>query len=87
MAGYSGGRKAICPGCSSLETVRNFHGEPFLADTRACNANLDGNPLHLESLSVAKALGVDFTLNVVLNDKRQGGDCPSQREENPANET
>lgn len=71
MAGFSGGRKAICPGCSSLETVRNFHGEPFLADPRACNANLDGNPLHLESLSVAKALGVDFTLNVVLNDQRQ----------------
>jgi len=71
MAGYSGGRKAICPGCSSLDTVRNFHGEPFLADERACNGNLEGNPLHLESLSVAKALGVDFTLNVVLNDKRQ----------------
>lgn len=71
MAGFSGGRKAICPGCSSLDTVRNFHGEPFLADARACNANLDGNPLHLESLSVAKALGVDFTLNVVLNDNRQ----------------
>lgn len=71
MAGFSGGRKAICPGCSSLDTVRNFHGEPFLADERACNANLEGNPLHLESLSVAKALGVDFTLNVVLNDQRQ----------------
>ena len=71
MAGYSGGRKAICPGCSSLDTVRNFHGEPFLADERACNGNLEGNPLHLESLSVAKALGVDFTLNVVLNDQRQ----------------
>ncbi len=71
MAGYSGGRKAICPGCSSLDTVRNFHGEPFLADESACNANLEGNPLHLESLSVAKALGVDFTLNVVLNDRRQ----------------
>lgn len=71
MAGFSGGRKAICPGCSALETVRNFHGESFLANPRACNANLDGNPLHLESLSVAKALGVDFTLNVVLNDNRQ----------------
>ncbi len=71
MAGFSGGRKAVCPGCSSLDTVRNFHGEPFLADPRACNGRLRGNPLHLESLSVAQALGVDYSLNVVLNDDRQ----------------
>jgi len=70
MAGFSGGRKAVCPGCSSLETVRNFHGEPFLADSAARNANLTGNPLHLESLSVARALGVDFSVNVVLDQQR-----------------
>jgi len=71
MAGFSGGRKAICPGCASLDTVRNFHGAAFLSDARACNANLAGNPLHLEALSMAKALGVDFTINVVLNQERR----------------
>jgi nickel-dependent lactate racemase len=71
MAGFSGGRKAICPGLASLATVRNFHGYPFLANPLALNANLAGNPLHQESLSVAKAVPPDFTINVVLNASRR----------------
>jgi len=71
MAGFSGGRKAVCPGLSSLETVRNFHGAEFLADPKATNAILSGNPLHEESLSVARAAGVDFCLNVVLDKTRR----------------
>ena len=71
MAGFSGGRKAICPGCAALDTVRRFHGAEFLGQPAARNGNLDGNPLHLEALSVARALGVDFTLNVVLDGARR----------------
>jgi len=71
MAGFSGGRKAICPGCAALDTVRRFHGAEFLDNPAARNGNLDGNPLHLEALSVARALGVDFTLNVVLDGARR----------------
>lgn len=71
MAGFSGGRKAVCPGLSSLETVRKFHGYEFLSNLLACNGNLEGNPCHLESLSVAELAKVDFSLNVVLNNERQ----------------
>lgn len=71
MAGFSGGRKAVCPGLSSLETVRKFHGYEFLSNPHACNGKLDGNPCHMESLSVAKLAKVDFSLNVVLNNERQ----------------
>ncbi len=71
MAGFSGGRKAVCPGLAALETVRNFHGESFLADPLARNANLAGNPLHEEALSVARMVGVDFTLGVVLDNARR----------------
>ncbi|MFA6292396.1 MAG: nickel-dependent lactate racemase [Victivallales bacterium] len=71
MAGFSGGRKAVCPGLSSLETVRKFHGYEFLSSPLACNGNLKGNPCHLESLSVAKLAKVDFSLNVILNNERQ----------------
>ena len=71
MAGFSGGRKAVCPGLSSLETVRKFHGYEFLSSPLACNGNLEGNPCHLESLSVARLAKVDFSLNVILNNKRQ----------------
>jgi len=71
MAGFSGGRKAICPGLASLETVQQFHGYRTLADIHAENGRLSGNPCHLEALSVAKAAGVDFSLNVVLNEARR----------------
>ena len=71
MAGFSGGRKSVCPGLSSLETIREFHGEKMLSDPRAANAVLEGNPLHEESLSIARAAGVDFTLNVVVDRGRR----------------
>jgi nickel-dependent lactate racemase len=67
MAGFSGGRKSVCPGLASLDTIYNFHGESFLADPKAANTVLSGNPLHEESLSVALAAGVDFTLDVILD--------------------
>jgi nickel-dependent lactate racemase len=71
MAGFSGGRKAVCPGLAGLDTVRQFHGAAFLADPRARNGNLEGNPLHAEALSVARLAGVDFSLNVVLDGARR----------------
>ena len=71
MAGFSGGRKAVCPGLASLETLRRFHGYEFLAAPAAENARLDGNPCHLEALSVARLAGVDLSLNLVLNHERE----------------
>jgi len=71
MAGFSGGRKAVCPGLAGLDTVRQFHGAAFLADPRARNGNLEGNPLHAEALSVARQAGVDLSLNVVLDGARR----------------
>jgi len=71
MAGFSGGRKAVCPGLSCLETIRRFHGEPFLSDPLSRNGVLEGNPLHMEALSVARIAGVDFSLNVVMDSQRR----------------
>jgi nickel-dependent lactate racemase len=71
MAGFSGGRKAICPGVVDLGTVRHFHGEAFMADPRARNACLRGNPCHEEALSVARLAPADFCVNVVMDVKRR----------------
>jgi nickel-dependent lactate racemase len=71
MAGFSGGRKAVCPGLASLDTVRHFHGAEIMGDPSACNALLAGNPCHEEALSVARLVPPDFTLNVVLNRDRR----------------
>lgn len=67
MAGFSGGRKSVCPGLCSLDTVRAFHGHDFLIHPASVSGILEGNPLHDESLSIARAAGVDFCLNVIVN--------------------
>lgn len=70
FAGFSGGRKAVCPGLSSFDTLERFHGYEFIADPCATNGVLEGNPLHRESLSIARMAGVDFSLNVVQDKDR-----------------
>lgn len=71
MAGYSGGRKVICPGIAALETVKHWHGPRFLEHPRADCGLLEGNPVHEESLCIARLAGCDFTLNVCLDGQRR----------------
>lgn len=71
MAGFSGGRKAICPGLCSLETVKAFHSFSFLDHPAARNGQLDGNPLHYEALSIAREAKVGFCLNLVVDRKHR----------------
>lgn len=67
MAGFSGGRKAICPGLASLSTIQMFHGYGFLSHPNASNAVLENNPCHMENTSVAKICPADFSINIVLD--------------------
>jgi lactate racemase len=71
MAGFSGGRKSICPGLVALDTIQTFHGFKMLDDKNTQNVVLDGNPCHEESFSIAEAAEIDFSVNVVLNKNRQ----------------
>ncbi|MCZ7647923.1 MAG: nickel-dependent lactate racemase [Planctomycetota bacterium] len=74
MAGYSGGRKGICPGLVDLATVQRFHGYRIMGDPRAENGILEGNPCHAESLRVARLVGCDFLLNAAIaHDRRPAG--------------
>ena len=67
MAGASGGRKAVCPGVIGEESTYIFHGPALMDDERSRDLNLKGNPVHEESLAVAKLAGVDFIINVTLD--------------------
>jgi nickel-dependent lactate racemase len=67
MAGVSGGRKAVCPALVSRRTIERFHSADFLDSPNATNLVLEGNPCHEEALEVARRVGVDFTINVVLD--------------------
>src|SRR5438874_9302061 len=46
MAGYSGGRKVICPGIAGLDTVKVWHGPRFLEHPLADCGSVEGNPVH-----------------------------------------
>ena len=71
MAGFSGGRKLICPGIAAMETIRVWHGPRFLEDPRADNCILLGNPVHEENTWIAQQAGCDFIINVVIDAERQ----------------
>jgi hypothetical protein len=67
MAGFSGGRKGVCPGLVDKRTIQKFHGPGFLESPYAENLVLDGNPCHEEALAVARKVGVDFIVNTTLD--------------------
>src|SRR5262250_1893092 len=71
MAGFSGGRKAICPGLANLETLQKFHSPQFLEHPCATNLILAGNPCHHEATEVAERVGADFLINVTMNEDKQ----------------
>jgi nickel-dependent lactate racemase len=71
MAGFSGGRKLICPGLAGLDTLKIWHGPDFLEHPNARTGCLDGNPVHEENTAIGRMAGCDFIVNVVIDAKRQ----------------
>ncbi|MBX7102692.1 MAG: nickel-dependent lactate racemase [Gemmataceae bacterium] len=71
MAGYSGGRKVICPGLAALETVKVWHGPRFLEHPLADCGITTGNPVHEENTRIAKMAGCDFIVNACLDGARR----------------
>ena len=71
MAGFSGGRKLICPGIAALETIKVWHGPEFLEHPNADCGILDGNPVHEENTWIARRTGCDFIVNVVIDSERR----------------
>ncbi len=71
MAGFSGGRKLICPGVAALPTIKAWHSPAFLEDPCADAAVLDGNPVHEENTWIARRAGCDFIANVVIDAQRR----------------
>jgi len=68
MAGFSGGRKLVAPGCAGELTIKALHSPAFLEDPACCEGSIDENPLHRELLEIARLAGHDFIVNVALNE-------------------
>ena len=71
MAGFSGGRKGVCPGLVDLATIQRFHGYATMADTHSVEGRLIGNPCHEIATKAALRVGVDFLVNVAITHDRQ----------------
>lgn len=69
FAGYSGGAKAIMPGVSTRAAIQSNHS--MMVQEEACAGNLETNPLRKDIEEAAAVCGVDFILNVVLDEHKQ----------------
>ncbi len=69
FAGYSGSRKSILPGVAGRETIRANHAR--IVHPYARLTNLADNVIHQEMMEAARIVGVDFDLELVVNDERE----------------
>ncbi len=66
-AGYSGGGKTVAIGCGSEETIGRTHGPQFLDRPGVRLGQIDGNPFQQFVRDAARAIGLKFVVNVVLD--------------------
>ncbi len=70
-AGFSGGRKAILPGISSVKTLQFMHGPEMVAHPQTRYGVLEGNPFHEAGLAIMAQAGADFLVNVTLDTSKR----------------
>ena len=69
FAGYSGGAKALMPGVSTRAAIQSNHS--LMVNPDACAGKLAGNPLREDIEEAARMVGIDFILNVVLDEHKK----------------
>ena len=73
FAGFTGGRKLICPGLAGSRTISATHKLAFDCEkmTRAANVGtgiLQNNPVHEAFVEVAKPINPSFAVNTIVNE-------------------
>lgn len=79
FAGFTGGRKLICPGLASSRTISATHKLAFDCETKSRRENvgagiLDGNAVHEAFMEAASKLPPAFSVNAITNDKGEAVD-------------
>ncbi|HEY62846.1 MAG TPA: nickel-dependent lactate racemase [Anaerolineae bacterium] len=69
FAGYSGGAKAIFPGCASKAAITANHSMMTRPEVRP--GVWEGNPVRADFEEAVGILGVDFIFNVIVNEHHQ----------------
>ena len=71
FAGFSGGRKSILPGICNAATVNENHSYKAISSPYATTGVLEHNPIHEDMVCAARAVNVQFILNVALNGEKK----------------
>lgn len=66
FAGFSGGRKSILPGICNAATVNENHSYKAISSPFSTTGVLEHNPIHEDMVCAARAVNVQFILNVAL---------------------
>ena len=69
--GFSGGRKSIIPGIAGAETILANHSAENIASPNARFGIYKNNPMAENSTEIAKLIGVDFVVNVSINENHE----------------
>ena len=69
FAGYSGGYKAIMPGCSTPEAIQVNH--KMMVQEAAHAGKLSGNPIREDIEEAGAMLGVHYIVNAVLDEHKK----------------
>ncbi|WP_088188188.1 nickel-dependent lactate racemase [Desulfosporosinus sp. FKA] len=76
LAGFGGGRKSIAPGVCGYEMIQKNHSlaltepGPTGLHPNIMTGKMEGNPVSEDMLEIARKVGVNFILNVVVNEKK-----------------
>lgn len=68
FAGYSGGAKSIMPGVSTRDAIQCNHRMMVRPEAHA--GKLDGNPIREDIEQAGRILGIDYIVNVVLDEHK-----------------
>ena len=79
FAGFTGGRKLVCPGLASAKTVSATHKLAFDCEQKTRRdgvgtGRLDGNAVHEAFVEAASFTKPSFSANAIVNDKDQAVD-------------
>ncbi len=69
FAGYSGGAKIVLPGVSGRETVKANH--VWIRDPNCAEGKMEGNPIWEDVLEMARVVGLDMKIDLVMNPAMQ----------------
>lgn len=74
FAGFTGGRKLICPGLASARTISSTHALAFDCKTKARRTGvgmgiLKGNAVHEAFMEAARKVNPTFSINTIVNER------------------